>query len=157
MTPTDRLRALKEMRIVLAAKRGATGREATHTELDRWAGTYERIAVVMRERAVELRAAPPPDALVATWPAAPDADHEALVAPPVAPAPPAPPPIEATAQLPLPKATRAPRAPKGETIVPKRRAPSQASPGPTKPQRTPEQVLAHRPLKPPGKTKAGWP
>ena len=85
------------------------------------------------------------------------ADHEALVAPPVAPAPPAPPPIEATVQLPPPKATRAPRAPKGETIVPTRRAPSQASPGPTKPQRTPEQVLAHRPLKPPGKTKAGWP
>ena len=91
MTPTDRLRALKEMRIVLAAKRGATGREATHTELDRWAGTYERIAVVMRERAVELRGATPADALVATWPAAPAADPEALVAPPVAPAPPAPP------------------------------------------------------------------
>ncbi len=154
MTPTDRLRALKEMRIVLAAKRGATGREATHTELDRWAATYERIAVVMRERAVELRGMPPSAAIVATWPAAPDADQQGQVPPPVAPAPP---PIEATVQLPPPKATRAPRAPKGETIVPKRRAPSQASPGPMKPQRTPEQVLAHRPLKPPGKTKAGWP
>ena len=150
MTPTDRLRALKEMRIVLAAKRGATGREATHTELDRWAGVYERIAVVMRERAVELRAAvkQATPALVIADGVKLDADQET----PASTLVPVPAPV-----VPPPKATRAPRAPKGETIVPKRRAPSQASPGPTKPQLTPEQVLAHRPLKPPGKTKTGWP
>lgn len=142
MTPTDRLRALKEMRIVLAAKRGATGREATHAELDRWAHTYERIAVVMRERAVELRASPPSAAIVATWPAPTVTDD---AEPPM----PAPTPV-----APPPPAVKAPRKPRGETIVPKRRAPSQASPGPTKPQLTPEQVLAHRPLKPPGYGKA---
>lgn len=132
MTPSERQRAEKETREVLAAKRASAGRDATSAELARWADTFERIALIMRERAVVLQGARLPR----------EGD-------PVGPTP-----EIAPARAKVPKA---PRAMKGQTLVPKRRAPSQVSPGPKKPQPTPEEVLANRPGKPPGHGKGSKP
>lgn len=113
-TPDD----IAAMHLVLAVKRDQVHREATPTELLRWARTYEGVARAMRARSVELQAEA--------------ARYQKPLAGINRPAP--------------PKAAPAPKAkPAAKPFKPTAAIPTKA------PMKTPEQVLANRPAKPPGK------
>lgn len=146
VAPTPK--GLADMEGVLAQQRAKMGREATPTELARWAWTFEAIAVAFRARAHDLQVA-------AQRPATPWGDRP--IAAPVRPDPapvseevPAPPTPPKARKAKAPRPTRAPAA---DPLLPVRR-PNFITEVPKRPLSA-EQVLAHRPLKPPGHGKAG--
>lgn len=146
-TPTPK--GLADMEAVLEQQRTKMGREATPTELVRWARTFEAIGVAFRARAHRLQVA-------AQRPATPWGDRPSAT--PVSPELPPTVSDEAPALPPPPKARKAkapkpPRAPAADPLLPVRRPNFVTDPGLVS---RPEKVLANLPMKPPGHGKAGW-
>lgn len=144
VAPTPK--GLADMEAVIAQQRAKMGREATPTELARWARTFEAIAVAFRARAHDLQVA-------AQRPATPWGDR-----PSAAPVSPAPPPLAEEGPVPRKarKATapRPTRTPAADPLLPVRRPNFVMTPGLVS---SPEKVLAHLPKKPPGHGKGSTP